>query len=75
MEIITKAKKSCIAYKDPEPRGKKRDRPPKKGSSVKLMGLFGSCAGDFQEARLPLYGKDTDVRYYSIDLLWGQKLY
>ncbi len=75
MEIVTKAKKSCTAYKDPEPRGKKRGRPPKKGGSVKLMGLFTSCAGDFREARLPLYGKDTDIRYYSIDLLWGRKLY
>jgi len=75
MEIITKAKKSCTAYRDPVPRGKKRGRPPKKGDPVKLMGLFASSAGDFQKARLPLYGKDTDVRYYSIDLLWGQKLY
>jgi len=75
MEIITKAKKSCTAYQDPEPRRKKRGRPPKKGRPVKLMSLFTSCSGDFQEARLPLYGKDTDIRYYSTDLLWGQKLY
>lgn len=75
MEIVTKAKKSCIAYRDPEPRGKKRGRPPKKGKPVKLTSLFTSCAGDFKEAHLPLYGKDTSVRYYSVDLLWGQKLY
>ncbi len=66
MEIITRAQKSCITYKNPEPRGKKRGRPPKKGDSVKLMGLFASCAWDFRETRLPLYGKDTDIRYYSI---------
>ncbi len=75
MEVMTWVKRSCTAYKEPEPRGKKRGRPPKKGDPVKVMGLFTSSAGDLQEARLPLYGKDTDIRYYSIDLLWGQKLY
>jgi len=32
LEIITKAKKSCIGYKDPKPRGKRRGHPPKKGT-------------------------------------------
>jgi len=72
MEIITKSKKSCIAYKEPKPCGKKRGRPPKTEDSVKLMSLFTSYAGDFKEARLSLYGKDTDIRYYSIDLLWDK---
>jgi len=39
------------------------------------MGLFESEPCKFQTAKLTLYGKESDVRYYSIDLLWGQKLY
>jgi len=75
LEIVTKAKKNCVAYRDPKPRTKMRGRPPVKGDAVKLMGLFGSESCKFQTAKLTLYGKETDVRYYSIDLLWGQKLY
>ena len=75
MEIVTKAKKSCTAYQKPGPRRPGRGRPPKKGAAVRLKELFGSHKGQFQEAEIELYGKKEAIRYYCIDLLWGQKLY
>ena len=75
MDIVTKAKKSCTAYQKPGPRRPGRGRPPKKGAAVHLKDLFASHAGQFQETEAELYGKKQRIRYYSIDLLWGQKLY
>ena len=75
MEIVTKAKKSCTAYEKPGPRKPGRGRPPKKGAVVHLKKLFISRKEQFQEAEIELYGKREVIRYYCIDLLWGQKLY
>ncbi|MEH2929272.1 transposase [Candidatus Ventrimonas sp. KK005] len=75
MDIVTKAKKSCTAYQKPGPRKPGRGRPPKKGAAVHLKELFVSHAGQFQETEVELYGKKEKIRYYCIDLLWGQKLY
>jgi len=76
MNIVTKAKKSCVAYHRP-PAVKKegRGRPPKKGSTVKLTDLFDSCASEFQKTTAVLYGRQEKIGYYCINLLWGQKLY
>lgn len=75
MEIVTKAKKSCTAFEKPGPRKPGRGRPPKKGATVHLKELFTSRAGEFKETVMELYGKKESIRYYCIDLLWGQKLY
>lgn len=75
MEIITKAKKSCTAFEKPAPRKPGRGRPPKKGKTIHLKELFLSHKKLFQEVKMELYGKQETIRYYSIDLLWGQKLY
>ena len=75
MEIVTKAKKSCTAFEKSGPRKPGRGRPPKKDTAIHLKELFSSRAGDFHEAEMELYGKKENIRYYSIDLLWGQKLY
>ena len=75
MDIVTKAKKSCTAYHKPGPRKPGRGRPPKKGAAVHLKELFVSRAGQFEETEVELYGKKEKIRYYCIDLLWGQKLY
>jgi hypothetical protein len=74
MEIITRAKKSCTAYYE---KGKYcgRGRKPKKGKTVKVMDLFESKKEEFIEKTLTIYGKKENVKYYCIDLLWGQKLY
>jgi hypothetical protein len=74
MEIITRAKKTCTAYYE---KGKYcgRGRRAKKGKTVKVMSLFESKKEEFKRKVLTLYGKEEKVRYYCIDLLWGQKLY
>ena len=75
LEIVTKAKKSCTAYEKPAPRKPGRGRPPKKGAAVRLKELFVSNKEQFLETKMELYGKQETIRYYSVDLLWGQKLY
>lgn len=75
MEIVTKAKRSCTAFRKPVPKKAGRGRPPKKGATVHLKELFISHTEHFQEAEIELYGKRESIRYYCIDLLWGQKLY
>lgn len=75
LHLITKAKKSCVAYEHPPAKKAGRGRPPKKGQSIKLKELFQERSGDFKEITLLLYGKNEAVRYYSINLLWGPKLY
>ena len=75
MEIVTKAKKSCTAFEQPGPRKPGRGRPAKKGAVVHLKELFTSRREQFQETEIELYGKRESIRYYCINLLWGQKLY
>ena len=75
LEIVTKAKKNCIAYEKPVPKKPGRGRPPKKGDAIRLKEWFASHKEQFLETQMELYGKQETIRYYSIDLLWGQKLY
>lgn len=49
--------------------------PPKKGAAIRLRELFVSHKDLFLETKVELYGKQETIRYYSVDLLWGQKLY
>ena len=76
VDIITKLKKSAIAYEPapvrlPGQRGRTR----KKGEKVKLMELFETQAEQFKSRKLDLYEKTYRVRYFCVDLLWGQGLY
>lgn len=76
VDIITKLKRSAVAYQPasarlPGQRGPKR----KKGEKVKLMELFQAQSEQFKYQKLDLYGKSYDVRYLCVDLLWGQGLY
>ena len=75
MHIVTKAKRSCIAYEHPPAKKTGRGRPSKKGNSVKLYTLFDTKKDDFTTTQISMYGKTETVSYYSINLLWGQKLY
>ena len=73
MEIVTKAKSPVPHLKglgpaNPEGTGAK------KGAAVHLKELFVS-RGAIQKTEIGLYGKRESIRYYCIDLLWGQKLY
>jgi len=80
--VITKAKKDCVAYEKPElggmarpKRGRKPKNPPKHGKRVQVVDLFTSAADKFSEIQMMMYGKLTNVRYLSADLLWGKDLY
>jgi len=74
MHIITQAKSSTVAYKEPKQK-KGRGRPPKKGEPVKLKECFEDCKSEFETATVPMYGKEQTIQYLCLDLLWGQGLY
>ena len=76
LELVTKAKRNCIAYEEPvvEPI-RKRGRPKKKGDTVHLWKQFTEAPDSFTEAFVSIYGRNQSVRYKCMDLLWGQKLY
>lgn len=79
LELVTKAKRNCIAYEEPvvEPI-KKRGRPKKKGDTVHLWKQFTEAPDSFTETFVYIfyiYGRNQAVLYKHMDLLWGQKLY
>ena len=75
VDLITKAKHSVVAYLDPVPKGPgQRGRKPRHGEKVKLSELFQDTSL-FTKTTVRLKGKKQEVHYYSVDLLWGQKLY
>jgi len=69
--LITRAKSNAVAYRVYQhPGSRRRGRPRKYGSKVKLSSLFG-CKDAMQEAPSPVYGeKDVTIRYAVHDLLW-----
>jgi len=75
LNIVTKAKRNCVAFKDPPARTGKRGCPAKKGASIKLLKYFREIHDHFQTTDMSLYGKIEHIKYAHIDLLWGQKLY
>ena len=76
VDIITKAKSNCRAYRKPRAcRSPKRGRPRLKGASVSVAALFTDKASCFTSASVYMYGEKQEVTYYCTDLLWGQKLY
>jgi len=76
VDIITKAKSNCRAYRKPRAsRSPKRGRPRLKGESVPVASLFAEKASCFTRAIVYMYGEKQEVTYYCTDLMWGQKLY
>lgn len=74
MHLVTQAKANAVAYERPENK-KRRGRPPKKGVKVKLKELFETRASEFETTTVMMYGKEEEIRYLCLDLLWGQGLY
>ena len=74
LHILTKAKKSCVAYTRPI-QNKGKGRPRKKGDNIKLKELFEISESKFIETKVEIYGKEETVKYMCLNLLWGQKLY
>jgi hypothetical protein len=75
LHLVTKAKRSCVAYTEAPAKAGRRGRPRKKGYRVKLLELFETHASEFLTAKLELYGKIQEVSYQQVDLLWGKGLY
>ena len=71
IEIVTRAKKGTVAYYEPpKPSKAKSGRPRIYGDKVKLSNLFTEKADEFTDTKMVLYGKETDVKYLCLDLLW-----
>ena len=76
LSIVTKPRVDCTAYTEAPPRFVgQRGAPRKKGKTIKLYTLFETRVDEFQEKELVLYGEKQRVRYFKIDLLWGEGLY
>jgi DDE superfamily endonuclease len=74
LHILVKVKISYTAYaKALKKKGK--GRKPKKGPAIKLAELFKTKEGEFTKTTMSLYGKEEEIEYFCINLLWGQKLY
>lgn len=68
--LITRAKKNCVAYKNPPPREKgKRGRNRIYGEKVKLYELLKTASEQFTKVQLPIYSKVETVSFLVIDLL------
>jgi hypothetical protein len=74
LSIVTRAKKSTLAYELPVPH-KGKGRPRKKGKAIKLKHIFDSEKENFTQAKVWLYDKEETVEYLCKDLLWGAGLY
>jgi hypothetical protein len=71
LEIVTRAKKDTVAYRDPVQSVKgKAGRPRKYGEKVKLYDLFKDKTVNFASAKMLLYGKWKEVQYLCRDLYW-----
>lgn len=76
LDVITRVRANCIACAKPEKKpGLHRDRPCKKGNSIKVMDLFESRRHDFIASTIFMYGREQKAEYLSLNLLWGIKLY
>ena len=75
LHILTKAKQSCVAYEKVHQPKSGKGRPRKKGKAIKLITLFETAIASFKKTNVLIYGKNEQVSYYCINLLWGQGLY
>ncbi len=73
IHILTRAKKNVVAYRDPPKRKEhQRGAPKKYGQKLKLMNIFDSKAKcyNFDKVSVNIYGKNENMRYLVLDLLW-----
>jgi hypothetical protein len=74
LQVVTKAKCSCTAYRDPPPRKPgQRGRPSIMGEKVKLQNMF--LSEQFTQVDIQFNDGTKQIQYYSVDLLWGTKIY
>lgn len=76
LELVTRAKRNCVAYLDPPPRTPgKRGPKRRKGQKIPLRHLFRGRRKWFRRMKVHIYGRDEIVRVCCRDLLWGAGLY
>jgi len=70
LTLIIRAKSNCVAYFKPEPKKKKkRGRPLIYGAKIKLAELF-DHPDFFSTMECWVYGKNEEVSFLVVDLLW-----
>lgn len=69
LHMVTKCKTNVVAYEKPIQTGG-RGRPRKKGKARHLNDLF-YLKHRFEKKKMNLYGKEKDVSFFAINLLWG----
>lgn len=70
LSIVTRAQDSYKGFLPPEPPEKSGPgRPKTYGKEYKLKELFKDMS-NFTEAKMVLYGKKTDAKYFCLDLIW-----
>jgi hypothetical protein len=74
LSVVTKAKCNATAFLPPG-KYKGRGAPRKRGLTVKVAELFDTHAQLFKQSEMVLYGKKETVRYFCVDLLWGDGVY
>jgi hypothetical protein len=78
LEIVTRAKKDTVAFRDPvQSETPKSGRPRKYGEKVRLYDLFEDNTVNFSSAKMIIYGKVQEVQYLCRDLFWksaGRKI-
>ncbi len=71
LTILTRAKKSCVAYlKPPVPTSPPPGRPRKYGDKVKLKDVFETDEAQFLQASRQVYGRLETISYLALNLMW-----
>ena len=72
VEIVTRGQTNTVGYTIPEPPEVRRPGQPRVyGDRVVLYNLFADAHKDrFTHTTMTMYGKETNVRYLCIDLIW-----
>ena len=71
LTILTRAKKSYVAYLDPlVPTPTRRGRPKKYGDKIKLKTVFETYQAQFLQAECQVYGHVETISYLALNLLW-----
>lgn len=70
LHVIIRAKKNVVAYKKPVNPKKNKHKPKKYGVKLKLMKLFETRIDKFSSAKAVIYGKNENIKFLCLDLLW-----
>ncbi len=77
IHMVTRAKKNVVAYHDPPPKTGRPGRPREYGSKLRLMDLFETMPGRFEQTTIELYGHCKEVSFLCLDMIWkpiGEKI-